>query len=89
MFGIGLDYLGLQDEGQGKLVSEHKQNTKPNHLSIEQNNKWFHPPLSMTKFSLDAVMDRAHLLEITLKTIFTMTNSQSSVVVYHLGCIYI
>lgn len=34
--------------GSGKLVSEHKQNTKPNHLSIEQNNKWFHPPLSLS-----------------------------------------
>ncbi len=32
----------------GKLVSEHKQNTKPNHLSIKQNNKWFHPSLSLS-----------------------------------------
>lgn len=48
MLGIGLGYFGLWDEGAGKLVSEHKQNTKPNHLSIEQNNKRFHPPLSIT-----------------------------------------
>lgn len=39
----------------------------------------------MTQFSFDAVMDRAHSLEITLKTIFTFTHSQSSVCVYYLG----
>lgn len=45
------------------------------------------PPLSI-KFRLDTVMDRAHLLEITLKTNFSFTNSQSSVIVYYLGFIY-
>lgn len=76
--------------GSGKLVSEHKQNTKPNHLSIEQNNKWFHPPLSLSvQFSSDAVMDCANLLTITLQTIFTITNSQISVIVYYVGFVYI
>lgn len=43
--GLGAAILvkGMEGLGGGKLVSEHKtKNTKPNHISIEQN-KWFHP----------------------------------------------
>lgn len=34
MRGTGAGYLGTVGLGYGELVSEHKQNTKPNHLSI-------------------------------------------------------
>lgn len=48
MIGIGVWLFRTEGLMCGRLVSEHKQNTKPNHLAIQQNNKWFHPQLPMT-----------------------------------------
>lgn len=44
--GLGLFRLRYRRSGwgggvSGKLVSEHKENTNPHYLSIEENNKWF------------------------------------------------
>lgn len=83
MLGIGSGYFGPWDEGLGRLVSEHKQNTKPQSLIHRTKTiNGFHPPLSITIQSRCSNGWRPTLLAITLKTTFTITNSQSSVIVF-------